>query len=158
MARAGDMQKKLTSVGLGMAGAVAANMAANAIPIPDPRLQAALPLVGGMVLMMMPAKNKMFAEVGLGMAIGGGLSTLKAVAPNMPFLAGDEALELEYLDSDDIPMLPEEIEAAMLEGEITPEEGEVLLEATGLSGEVEDYAGEVEDYAGEWEEGEYFEM
>jgi hypothetical protein len=149
--RAGNIQKQLTTVGMGMAGAVGANMAANLLPMPDPRLKAALPLIGGLVLMMSSGKNKMMEYAGLGMAIGGGLSTLKAVAPNIPFLAGED-LDDSYLPA------PAEVEQALIEGEITAEEAQILREAGGMDGEIQSFAGEPLEFGGEWDEGEYFEM
>lgn len=153
--RKGTLQDKLVGTGLGMAGAIGANMASNLIPLPDPRLQAALPLVAGIAMIMGSGKNKMLEDLGFGMAIGGGLSTLKAVAPNIPFLAGDAMYD------DDLPLLPQDVQQALLEGEVTPEEAEVLMEAAGLNGEPVDFAGEPLDFGGEdedWQEIDGFSM
>lgn len=82
-------------VGLAVAGGVGANVLANRLPIANPKVKAAIPLVAGILLSTVIGKNKpMFREVGTGMAVLGGLALLKQFAPNVPMLAGEEDIVL----------------------------------------------------------------
>lgn len=82
-------------VGLAVAGGVGANVLANRIPIANPKVKAAVPLVAGILLSTVIGKNKpIFREIGTGMAVLGGLALLKQFAPNVPMLAGEEDIVL----------------------------------------------------------------
>lgn len=71
----------------GVAGAVGGAMLGNAIPVKDARIKAAVPLVAGIVLSGM-ISNPLFRSILIGVSIGGGLSLVRQLAPQIPMLAG----------------------------------------------------------------------
>jgi hypothetical protein len=71
----------------GVAGAVGGAMLGNAIPAKDARIKAAVPLVAGIVLSGM-VSNPLFRSILIGVSIGGGLSLVRQLAPQIPMLAG----------------------------------------------------------------------
>jgi hypothetical protein len=71
----------------GVAGAVGGAMLGNAIPAKDARIKAAVPLVAGIVLSGM-ISNPLFRSILIGVSIGGGLSLVRQLAPQIPMLAG----------------------------------------------------------------------
>lgn len=90
---------------LAVGGGVAAGFLSNKLPIADPRIKAAAPIVGGIGLAMtVGKKNPMVKGVAQGMVILGTVALIKQFAPNVPMLAGEEDDLL--LPSDyDMPML-----------------------------------------------------
>lgn len=128
------------------AGAIGGGFIANMIPLPDPRMKAALPLAMGVGLSMTKfGQQKQFQPMIAGLLTVGTLSLIKQFAPQIPMLAGeedmitdDEALDLLGLDEeDDLDLLgQEDIEDEDLDllG-ITAEEGD-LDELTGDSVEI----------------------
>ncbi len=95
--------QKILMQGVGAAaGAVGAGVVANMIPLPDPRMKAALPIVAGVVLGMskMGRANVMkFASVG--MISAGALALVRQFAPNVPLLAGEDQEMLDYVPGND---------------------------------------------------------
>lgn len=95
--------QKILMQGVGAAaGAVGAGVVANMIPLPDPRMKAALPIVAGVVLGMskMGRTNVMkFASVG--MISAGALALVRQFAPNVPLLAGEDQEMLDYVPGND---------------------------------------------------------
>lgn len=75
-----------------VAGAVGAGVAANNLPIKDPRLKAIGVVLAGALL----ANTKLLRSpegqaLAMGMIASGGISLLKQFAPNVPLLAGEES-------------------------------------------------------------------
>lgn len=87
-----------------VAGAVGAGVAANNLPVKDPRIKAVGVILAGAFL-----ANAKFLRgpegqaLALGMIASGGISLLKQLAPNVPLLAGEENM-----------YIPSEEELAML--------------------------------------------
>jgi len=83
---------------LAIGGAVAGGMAANAIPVKDPRIKAAIPLILGVLLGSSKfGKTQMMQNVATGLVVAGGMSMVRVLAPQLPFLAGEgEYLPEEY--------------------------------------------------------------
>lgn len=133
-----NVMNELQSIGIGAAGAVGGTMIGNAIPIADPRLKAIMPLIAGILLSGF-GKSAMLKKLAYGMSIGGALSTIKAIAPNIPMLAGEESA---------MQITPSDIEQAVLTGAITPAQGQALLSSPEFMGLSETYAGEEEEDAG----------
>lgn len=139
---------EIQNIGMGAAGAVAGAIVGNMIPLPDARMKAGLPIIGGIVLsLVMGKKNAMMKKIGLGMSIGGALALVRSLAPNVPLLAGEEAAQLAYS--------PEDVERALITGQITPAEAQTLLESPEMLGASTEFAGEEEaiEYApaDEWQ-------
>ncbi len=87
-----------------VAGAVGAGVAANNLPIKDPRMKAIGVVIAGALL----ANTKLLRgpegqALAMGMIASGGISLLKQFAPNVPLLAGEENM-----------YIPSEEELAML--------------------------------------------
>ena len=83
-------------VGIAVAGGVGANVLVNKLPIANPKIKAALPLVAGLLVSSVLGKKKpMFKEIGHGMAVIGAIALLKQFAPNIPMLAGED--EVYYI-------------------------------------------------------------
>lgn len=81
----------LKNAGLAIAGGVGAGMLVSKVPIADKRVKSALPIVAGIVLNgTLGKRNKLVSGVAEGMVILGAVSLFKSLAPNVPFLAGDD--------------------------------------------------------------------
>ena len=94
--RAKGMVPMIKDVGIAVAGGVGANVLVNKLPIANPKVKAALPLVAGLLVSSVLGKKKtMFREIGHGMAVIGAMALLKQFAPNVPMLAGED--EMVYL-------------------------------------------------------------
>lgn len=94
--RAKGMVPMIKDVGIAVAGGVGANVLVNKLPIANPKMKAALPLVAGLLVSSVLGKKKpMFREIGHGMAVIGAIALLKQFAPNVPMLAGED--EMVYL-------------------------------------------------------------
>lgn len=94
--RAKGMVPMIKDVGIAVAGGVGANVLVNKLPIANPKMKAALPLVAGLLVSSVLGKKKpMFREIGHGMAVVGAIALLKQFAPNVPMLAGED--EMVYL-------------------------------------------------------------
>ena len=94
--RAKGMVPMIKDVGIAVAGGVGANVLVNKLPIANPKLKAALPLIAGILVSSVLGKKKaIFREIGHGMAVVGAIALLKQFAPNLPMLAGEE--EMVYL-------------------------------------------------------------
>jgi len=84
-------------VAIAVGGGVAGGVLANKLPIANPKIKAAIPLVAGIVLAAtLGQKKRIMHELGTGMAVIGAIALLRQFAPNIPMLAGE----------DDIQMLP----------------------------------------------------
>ncbi len=89
------MMEMVQAAGFGVAGGIVAGMVANKLPIADPRLKAAAPIVAGLLLgTTIGKKQPIVQKIGAGMVVLGAVALLKQVAPQVPMLAGEE----EYLD------------------------------------------------------------
>lgn len=86
-------------------GAIGAGLAANQIPVQDPRMKAAAVMAVGIFLSTMkPFKAKLPQMVAMGITAAGALSLFKQFAPNLPVMAGEN--DMYYLpDSDENAML-----------------------------------------------------
>ena len=94
--RAKGMVPMIKDVGIAVAVGVGANVLVNKLPIANPKVKAALPLVAGLLVSSVLGKKKpMFREIGHGMAVIGAIALLKQFAPNVPMLAGED--EMVYL-------------------------------------------------------------
>lgn len=94
--RAKGLVPMVKDVGIAVAGGVGANVLVNKLPIANPKLKAAIPLVAGLLVSSVLGKKKpMFKEIGHGMAVIGGIALLKQFAPNIPMLAGED--EVYYI-------------------------------------------------------------
>lgn len=97
---------RLMNAGIEAAAAVGSTMAAAKIPIENPKIKAAIPLVAGIAIGML-AKGKraaMINKVSDGCMIAGLLALLKQVAPQFA-LAGEDELTEAYLPEDDQSLL-----------------------------------------------------
>lgn len=87
----GGVMPMMTDAALAVAGGVAAGFLANKVPIADPRIKAALPIVAGLgISMTVGKKNKMAEGIAKGMVILGTVAVVKQFAPNVPMLAGED--------------------------------------------------------------------
>lgn len=78
---------------LGVGGGIAAGIIANKLPIADPRIKAAAPMLAGIALAAtMGRKNDMAKGFATGMVVLGAVALLKQLAPNVPMLAGEEEM------------------------------------------------------------------
>lgn len=118
-------------VGLAIAGGIGAGVLANKLPVANPKVKAAIPLVAGILLSTVIGKNKpIFREIGTGMAVLGGLALLRQFAPNVPMLAGEE----------DVVLLPEDYQNYMGEmQQLGFEGGSPLMGEMQSMGEDEEY-------------------
>lgn len=97
----GKMQKVLMDGLAAAGGAIGAGVVANQIPLPDPRMKAALPIVAGIVLASTKmGRGPMARMVSVGMVAAGSLALMKQFAPNVPTLAGEEEDYLDYISPD----------------------------------------------------------
>jgi hypothetical protein len=81
----------LRNAGLALAGGIASGFLVNKFPVKDARIKAALPIIGGIVLSgTLGKRNKMLKGVAEGMVLLGAVSMFKQLAPNVPFLAGEQ--------------------------------------------------------------------
>ena len=70
---------------LAVAGGIAAGFLANKVPVADPRIKAALPIVAGLGLSMtIGKKNKLAEGIAKGMVILGTVAVVKQFAPYIP--------------------------------------------------------------------------
>lgn len=78
---------------LAVGGGIAAGVIANKLPIADPRIKAAAPMLAGIALAAtMGRKNDMAKGFATGMVVLGAVALLKQLAPNVPMLAGEEEM------------------------------------------------------------------
>jgi len=89
--KAKGMVPMMKDVAIAVAGGVGANVLANKLPIANPKLKAAMPLIAGILVSSVLGKKKpIFREIGHGMAVIGAIALLKQFAPNLPMLAGED--------------------------------------------------------------------
>jgi hypothetical protein len=96
-----DIKNLLMGTVVGTGAAVAGTMITAKIPIANPKLKSALPLLMGIGLSFVAGKSKhgdMISQAATGMLIAGGLAMVKQFAPNLS-LAGEDELYQTYLDS-----------------------------------------------------------
>jgi len=118
--RGGNVQKILMDGAGAAVGAVVAGVAANALPLPDPRLKAAMPIVAGVILANMKIGRSAMAKMAcVGMISAGTLALVKQTMPGVPLLAGEEVAQIDYI--------PESQEEAALLGESELFDGESEL-------------------------------
>lgn len=88
--RNSDATGMLKNAGLAIAGGIGAGFLASKLPVTDNRVKSAIPIAAGILLSgTIGRKNKMAKGVAEGMVILGAVSLFKALAPNVPMLAGD---------------------------------------------------------------------
>lgn len=82
----------LVNGAMAIVGAVGASYIANRVPVQDERLKAALPILVGAGVSLVPAlsKNKYSSAISAGAITAGGLSLVKKLAPQVPLMAGEE--------------------------------------------------------------------
>jgi len=84
----------------GLASGIGLSIVANKLPISDARVKAALPIAGGFGILAIPeGKPDIKAAAAVGSMIIGGLSMVRAVAPTIPMLAGEDDYILLPADS-----------------------------------------------------------
>ena len=104
--RGGKIQRALIGGGAAAAGAIGAGVAANFIPIPNPKIKAAIPILMGIVLAATKiGRGQVMQTVSAGMIAAGALAVTKQLAPNVPLLAGED---------DEMVFIPSNEEEAML--------------------------------------------
>lgn len=82
--------------GVAIGGGIAAGILSNKLPVADPRIKALAPAVAGIIMAAtIGRKNKLAAQMALGMITLSGVSFIRQQFPNVPLLAGEE--ELVYL-------------------------------------------------------------
>lgn len=125
LSKQGDVMNILRDAALAVGGGVAAGIVSNQLPLPDPRLKSAAPIVAGVILATtIGRKNELVRGVANGMVVLGAVSLAKQLMPNIPMIAGE----------DDLLYLPDEDETALLGyDEMDPDE---LEELTGESVEL----------------------
>lgn len=96
---------KIMEAGAVAGGAIGAGLAANQIPVGDPRMKAAAVMAIGVFLSTLkPMRGKMAQMLSMGIVSAGALSLFKQFAPNLPVMAGEN--DMYYLpDSDENAML-----------------------------------------------------
>jgi hypothetical protein len=140
-----NIQRTLMDGALAAAGAIGASAIANMIPVPDPRIKAAIPIVAAMVLPMTGiVKGDMAKALSMGMLTVGALSLVRQFIPNVPLLAGEDENMLDYMPDDDLAMLGMDDD---LDDELML--GDDLDDELMLGGESIDIAGESVDVAGD---------
>ena len=78
-------------VGLAVGGGILAGVVANKLPIPNPKLKAAAPLIAGVAMMAtIGRKNKMVAQMATGVMVLGAVALIRNLFPAVPLLAGEE--------------------------------------------------------------------
>lgn len=93
--KAKGMIPMVKDVAIAVAGGVGGGVLANKLPIANPKVKAAIPLVAGLAIASILGKKKhIFHEIGTGMAVIGGIALLKQFAPNVPMLAGEDEVVL----------------------------------------------------------------
>ena len=137
----GKMVDTLMQGAAAVAGAIGAGVVANMIPVPNPKMKAAIPIIAAIALASTKfGRTKMMTGVITGMAAAGGLSLVRQFAPNVPLLAGEDEMLLDYVS-------PEDEEAAMLgynTDDLDESYGEDLDDEFDLEGEAVDLEGEDE--------------
>jgi len=136
----GDMMAAGTNVAIGIAGAIAGALGMRYVPVADARAKAAIPLLLGLVLSVKMRQPMIRAASG-GLAIAGGLALIKALAPNLPVLAGLDA-EDELLGGATQEQIADQVAAALED-----EGGEDGME--GATEEDEELMGVVQDLSGD---------
>lgn len=97
-----DAQKILMQGVGAAAGAIGAGVVANMIPLPDPRMKAALPIVAGVVLgMSKMGRTNVMKSASVGMISAGALALVRQLAPKVPLLAGEDQEMLDYVPGND---------------------------------------------------------
>lgn len=85
----------LMDAGTAVAGGIAAGFLVNKLPIADPRIKSAAPIIGGLALAMTIGKKNQIAKgIGTGMVVLGAVSVIKQMAPQVPMLAGESDYQL----------------------------------------------------------------
>lgn len=87
----GGVMKHVQGAAIAIGGGVVSSMIANKLPIPNPIAKAAVPLaIGAGLIMTIGKKKPMVSQMATGMMVLGGLAMIRAAAPNIPLLAGEE--------------------------------------------------------------------
>lgn len=129
-----NIQKTLVDGAFAVAGAIGASALANMIPIPDPRIKAAIPIVAAIILPTTKlVKGDMAKALSMGMLTIGAVSLVRQFMPNVPLLAGENENMLDYI--------PEDEQAAAMLG-MDLDEDLMLGESVDIAGESVDIAGE----------------
>lgn len=81
----------LSHAGLGLVGAAGGSAIAKVVPIPT-KMQPAIPLLLGMVLLAI--NNNIVRSIGIGMGIMGGYGLVKSVVPGIPLLGEESKIVL----------------------------------------------------------------
>lgn len=127
-------------------GAIGAGLAANQIPVQDPRMKAAAVMAVGIFLSTLkPMRAKLPQMVSMGITAAGALSLFKQFAPNLPVMAGEN--DMYYLpDTDENAMLGvyDDTEPDEYLGQNAYDEDDEFDDV--LDGESVDIAGEDEDW------------
>jgi len=128
---------------LSAGGAIGGSVIANQIPIKDPRIKAAIPLVLGIGLGLTKfGKGKMLQPALTGLMTIGTISLIKQFAPNIPMLAGEGE---EYIPYEDRELLGyvDDLDDDELMGISTDMGADYdYIDDTDMMGESVDYAGD----------------
>jgi len=147
---AGKIQKVIMSGAAATAGAIGAGVAANYIPMPNPKIKAAIPIVAGIMLASTKiGRSAMMQTVATGMIAAGALALTKQLAPNVPLLAGEDEIEFIPSNYEEDAMLGYSQPEMLGESVYVGDEIDDAIEDE-LSGEAYDVAGEFEAYPGEF--------
>ena len=157
--RKGSTRKKLNVGEMAMSslsvlgGAIGGAVISNVVPIPDPRIKAAISIALGLFLGSSNLiKGNIGRMVALGMVAGGGLSFARRALPNVPMIAGEDdqlLLGTNYTMGDtDLEGLTDDLEGENeMEGESDLLEGIDEMEGE----ETDDMSGELELMGGKKE-------
>jgi hypothetical protein len=104
------IMNSVKEAGVAIGGGIVAGVIANKLPISSPLIKAASPVVAGAVLMgTIGRKNKLAAQMAVGMMVLGGVAVIRSKFPQIPLLAGEEEIEyntappeLGYYPDDDV--------------------------------------------------------
>lgn len=98
--KAGMMKTVQEAAGV-VGGAVGAGVLANMVPLPDPRMKAIIPLAAGILLATTKmGRTVLVKNMALGMMAAGGLAVVRQFMPNVPLLAGEDDMYLDYVPDD----------------------------------------------------------
>lgn len=131
------IQDILMRAALGAAGGIGGSLIAQKVPVKDPRIKAAIPLIAAVGLSMTPLmKQKMMQPLVIGLATVGTMSLIRQFVPNIPLLAGEDEVYLPEYEQDLLGYDEDDLDA-LIEGEDDLEDIEEDIESMGVSEEFE---------------------
>lgn len=104
--RMGGVVDGAKEAAVAIGGGILAGVVANKLPIQNPLLKTLSPVIAGAAMLgISRGRNKLLAQMGIGMMVLGGVATIKAKFPQVPMLAGEEEYmpqQLGYYPDDDL--------------------------------------------------------